>query len=347
MGFHLHTHFSNIITLKVALACVTCDIPASRKVCGFLSHNAALGCNKCLKKFSSSFGVRCDYSGYDRENWVLCTANQHRLHVAEVCTNVTKTSLQQAESKYGVRYSVLLTLPYFDPIKFTAIDVMHNLFLGTGKHMLEIWMDKNILSRNNLLEIEILVNKFHMPSDIGRLPTNISSGYGGFTANQWRRWITIYSPVVLKSMLPRDHLQCWLLYVRACNILCSRFIQITDVNTADLLLLQFCRKCEILYGSDACTANFHLHLHLKESFLDFGHAFWCFAFERFNGVLGSYHTNNRAIEVQLMRIFCQEQAVQDLDLPTDVLSILCKCNTPSKYKAYDSDPALWTCPSWG
>ena len=42
----------------------------------------------------------------------------------------TKTSIQHAESKYGVRYSVLLALPYFDPIKFTVIDPMHNLFLG-------------------------------------------------------------------------------------------------------------------------------------------------------------------------------------------------------------------------
>jgi len=39
------------INIKVALSCITCDIPASRKVCGFLSHNAAMGCNKCFKKF--------------------------------------------------------------------------------------------------------------------------------------------------------------------------------------------------------------------------------------------------------------------------------------------------------
>ena len=28
-------------------------IPASRKVCGFLGHNARLGCNKCYKEFLS------------------------------------------------------------------------------------------------------------------------------------------------------------------------------------------------------------------------------------------------------------------------------------------------------
>lgn len=190
--FHLVTHFGNVITVKVALACVTCDIPASRKVCGFLSHNATFGCNKCMKKFNTSFGSRCDYSGFDRHNWVPRTAQEHRLQINELRTHVTKTAIQQAESKYGVRYSALLSLPYFDPITFTAIDVMHNLFLGTGKHLIDLWISRDILDRDKLLQIESLVNKFTVPSDIGRLPTNISSGYGGFTANQWRSWITIY-----------------------------------------------------------------------------------------------------------------------------------------------------------
>ena len=58
----------------------------------------------------------------------------------------------------------------------------------------------------------------------------------------------------------------------------------------------------------------HLHLHLKESFLDYGppHAFWCFAFERYNGILGSYHTNKRSVESQFMKIFLTNQAIHSL-----------------------------------
>lgn len=36
-------------TIRCALLCVACDLPAGRKVCGFLSHSAALGCSKCKK----------------------------------------------------------------------------------------------------------------------------------------------------------------------------------------------------------------------------------------------------------------------------------------------------------
>lgn len=51
--------------------------------------------------------------------------------------------------------------------------------------------------------------------------------------------------------------------------------------------------------------NLHLHAHLKESILDYGpvYSFWLFAFERLNGILGSYHTNCHDISLQLMRKF--------------------------------------------
>ena len=46
----------------------------------------------------------------------------------------------------------------------------------------------------------------------------------------------------------------------------------------------------------------HFQLHLKDSLLDYGpiYAFWLFSFERFNGLLGTYTTNKRNIEIQLM-----------------------------------------------
>ena len=42
-GVHVLSPQNTPLCIKLALSCVTCDIPASRKVCGFLSHNAALG----------------------------------------------------------------------------------------------------------------------------------------------------------------------------------------------------------------------------------------------------------------------------------------------------------------
>ena len=48
---------------------------------------------------------------------------------------------ENKQSKYGTRYTELMKLEYFDCIRFTIIDQMHNLFLGTAKHMMKnVWL---------------------------------------------------------------------------------------------------------------------------------------------------------------------------------------------------------------
>ena len=76
-GINVYNHDKISVCVNLALACVTCDIPASRKVCGFLSHNASMGCNKCLKKFNVVFGEKADFSGYNREEWTLRSLEEH------------------------------------------------------------------------------------------------------------------------------------------------------------------------------------------------------------------------------------------------------------------------------
>lgn len=51
--------------------------------------------------------------------------------------------------------------------------------------------------------------------------------------------------------------------------------------------------------------------------LDHGAAasFWCFSFERFNGILGSTPTNNRSLELQIMRRFVVSRYFDDGRLP--------------------------------
>ena len=83
-GITVMSHQQIPVTIRLALSCVACDIPASRKVSGFLGHTASLGCNKCLKKFPVNFGQSSDFSGYDRENWTQRTAQRHRSDVEQV-----------------------------------------------------------------------------------------------------------------------------------------------------------------------------------------------------------------------------------------------------------------------
>ena len=78
---------------------------------------------------------------------------------------------------------------------------MHNLLLGTGKHSFEVWIETELLTKQALVKLEHCIKLFVVPADVGRLPSRISSCHGTFTANQWKNWITIYSPVLLKGLL--------------------------------------------------------------------------------------------------------------------------------------------------
>ena len=68
-----------IVTLRMALLGVFCDLPASRKVYGFCSFSALHGCNKCMKAFpTESFGEKPEYSGYESSTWPVRDIEVHR-----------------------------------------------------------------------------------------------------------------------------------------------------------------------------------------------------------------------------------------------------------------------------
>lgn len=106
--------------------------------------------------------------------------------------------------------SCLLDLDYFDPIRMTPIDQLHNLFLGTAKHMISVWKTKMILKESDFLVIQEKI-------DIGKLPKQFSSSYGSFNADQWKNWTLLFSVYALKDVIPDEHLECWRKFVLACR----------------------------------------------------------------------------------------------------------------------------------
>ena len=126
--------------VRAALLCAACDIPASRKTCGFVGHNAHRGCSKCLQVFPThTFGEKPDYSHFNRDEWELRTNEQHRLAAARHKNSNTTSQQKEIERESCVRYSVLLKLPYFDASRMCIINPMHNLLLGTARHMVLTW----------------------------------------------------------------------------------------------------------------------------------------------------------------------------------------------------------------
>lgn len=290
--------------VRAALICTACDIPASRKISGFVGFTAYHACSRCLKIFpTAAFGETPDYSGFDRSKWPPRSLDSHFKSAEDYRNATTAKDRKIIERESGCRYSVLLELPYYNIVRCCVVDPMHNLLLGTAKRMLTVWKTTGVINESQFDTIQAKVDTFITPTNIGRIPGKISSGFAGFTAEQWCNWTLIYSLCCLKDILPHRHYDCWLLFVKSTSLLCRRTITLQELDEADELLVAFCETFERLYGKKSCTINLHLHGHLKECILDYGpiYAFWLFSFERLNGVLGSYHTNCHDISLQLMR----------------------------------------------
>lgn len=186
-----HGTHSEELSIQCALMCAACDLPAGRKVCGFLGHSAKLGCSRCLKHFSGSVGCM-NYSGFDRSEWTPRTKKNHVQAAMKLLPCKTKQERNELESSSGCWYSPLVELPYFDPPRMLAVDPMHSVFLGRGKHMLHLWKDGDLVTDQHYSLIQNHISSFVVPSDVGRIPRKIETGFSGFTADQYKNWITIY-----------------------------------------------------------------------------------------------------------------------------------------------------------
>ena len=242
--------------IRAALLAVSCGLPAGRKVCGFLSHSANLGCSRCYCPFSEGFGSR-NYSDFERASWQLRSNERHRSDVEEIMRCRTKTQREAKESTLGCRYSVLSHLPYFDPVCMLLIDPMHNLFLGSAKYVAQkIWIGTKILKGPQLAIVHKHLEKVQVPVDIGCLPLRIDTG-STFTAEQWMNWTIYLSIYFLHGLLSWDEIECWRHFVIACRRLCKRYISLDDVTVTDALLVQFCKRMKRLYGTQLFTPNMH------------------------------------------------------------------------------------------
>lgn len=181
------------------------------------------------------------------------------------------------------------------------IDPMHNLFLGTAKRVFSKWIENGIVTKEGLEKIQKSIEELSSLSDTGRLPGNIKSNYGGYTAAQWKNFVLLFSMYSLKDVLSDQHLHYWQSFVLACRLLCKPCITKTDLMLAGCKLLHFVKEYEKINGGLAVTLNMHLHLHLKECVQNYCsiYGFWLFSFERYNGIFGSYHTN-KTVEIQIM-----------------------------------------------
>jgi hypothetical protein len=281
------------LDIKVALIIGSSDTPATRKLFGHGS--AVMKCYRCDKRSTYSHEYKkSHYGGMEEyDEWMTRPADPllHRQYAQEWIQCSSKNTRDNHFKEHGVRWTELLRLPYMDPIRFAVVDPMHCLFLGVAKWIIKsIFINQEKLTINQLRVAQNRMDNIELPSDIGRIPPKIAigDGFSNLTADQWKTFIMIYSTTILWDMLDNNDRKILGYFVRACNLLVTRFVTEDDLKEAQERLRDMAYLIEHEYGPEFITSNIHLALHIPDCCRDYGpiYSFWLFPFERLNGYIG-------------------------------------------------------------
>lgn len=181
--------------------------------------------------------------------------------------------------------------------------------------------DRIFLGSNVLARIREDNDRMSLPSWVGRLPPRIgSSQHGKLSADQYR---TICTVNLVTSLIPlwgiapdgskwKMVLDNFMDLVAAVKIAHLRVLTPKHINKYQTLMHRYLRALQQLYPHAPITSLQHMSLHLPDLMKRFGpvHAWRCFAFERYNGVLQNIPTNYKFGIPFLVCFCCQVAHVQ-------------------------------------
>ena len=127
----------------------------------------------------------------------------------EIMACSTAQAQNKLKSEYGTRVSVLAYLEYFDTIRMNIVDPMHNLFLGSVKHLLKVFKENGYLSKSNLQKIqEKTSTSVWQNHDVGKTPCKIVSSFDGFNAAEYKNWLLLFSVYSVDGIIPSKDMEC-------------------------------------------------------------------------------------------------------------------------------------------
>lgn len=293
--------------VPVVLLGVTADIPALRKLCGFAGHSAERGCSKCMALFrpTNRGNRKRNIEDAEREHdpndalygkldpaWTPRDIDAHR-QAAQAYQESNRGARDRIVREQGLRWSQLLRLPHFNIVRQHTVDVMHTVFLGTVKRVRERWMA--MLSEDVRTQLQAVVDRACVPSDVTRLTGKFLSMTTSLTADELRSFVLYFAPFLLARTLRDDRMRHFLLLAEAVHLIARPVVRREDIAAAHDRLRAYILGCDDTYDTQFATINTHLQIHLADIFLDFGPApaFWCFPFERQYGRLGNQPSSSR------------------------------------------------------
>ncbi|KAI0323541.1 hypothetical protein GY45DRAFT_1264393 [Cubamyces sp. BRFM 1775] len=119
---------------RAALVPVVADLLAARQLSGFGPHNhSRVLCSVCVA--SADDVEATDYAAFKPRD-----LEQHRANAKAWLEAQSTFEREELFRQTGVRHSELLRLEYWNPLLYTVVDTMHNLYLGIlQRHIRTLW----------------------------------------------------------------------------------------------------------------------------------------------------------------------------------------------------------------
>ncbi|KAF8840022.1 hypothetical protein BDN67DRAFT_996960 [Paxillus ammoniavirescens] len=146
----------------------------------------------------------CGFADHSHNNAPCpkCTVTQENLFTDEALRNDEHNDFFE---QHGARWTELARLPYFDLVRHTIIDPMHNLLLGIVKTQ---WYSQWILTpalrastQTRARELDIMhkfLSTFESPLWAGKLPLRVGEPAGGsLTADEYKFAATTAWPIIV------------------------------------------------------------------------------------------------------------------------------------------------------
>jgi len=284
-----------------ATLCI-CDAPARAMLQAFTQFNGQFGCGFCYHS-----GERIQKGSGSVQVYPLNSLYPPRTH-RETLKLAEKAVLCEKPVQGVKGPSILALLPNFDIVRCFVPDYMHCVLLGVVRQFVNLWTDSSSHDQpyyiRNIKILDNLLKSIKPPDEVHRLPRTLSDRKY-WKASEYKNLLLLYSPVVLKSVLPKRYYVHWLLLCNGVRLLLLDAISDTIIQTSRHCLNKFVALTPDLYGLMHVSYNVHLLSHLPDSVHNWG-PLWshsAFVYEDVLGFLKKEYHGTQLVPRQLFKYF--------------------------------------------
>ncbi|KAK3930281.1 DNA-directed RNA polymerase II subunit RPB1, partial [Frankliniella fusca] len=314
----VHPKSKSLTTSKVVSPALCLDAPAKAIILNMKNHNHRFGCNICEQK-----AVRVEAAPADevvqgkrkrrKKNMpkqkvtlrrFVFTEDDVPLRTGERMALLSDLAEARNKSRRGViGHPIVASLPFFDTGKCLTAEYLHTVLLGVVKYFLNLMCNVRgpWYIGNNIKNIDLFVKAIKVPDFTKRLPRGLKD-LKFFKGSELRAFLLFYSLPALKSYLPDEYFQHWMLLVISIYNLLKDCISDKDLNSTEIMLRCFVRDVNTLYHPRYYTYNVHNLLHLCTLVKRWG-PLWAtsaFEFENYNGFITSHVHGTKHLGKELL-----------------------------------------------